>query len=181
MRAARARHLAACLWVGALWAVTGLVLCLLLAAAAPRLIGDASYVVRSGSMTPVIETGDVLVTQPIDPLDARVGQIVTFKDPSGSGRLLSHRARAVHRVGDRVRFVTQGDANSGQEHWNVPVDGRIGRVLYRIPKLGFALVWTQGPVGRIGLIAAPALLLAIWALVWIWNPRREGRPDARTS
>jgi signal peptidase len=158
------------------------VLGLLLAAAAPLAIGDHSYVVRSGSMTPAIETGDVVVVRSIDPLEARVGQIVTFKDPDGSGRLLSHRVRAVHRAGDRVRFVTQGDANSAQERWNVPVAGHIGRVLYRIPKLGYALGWTQGPPGKIGLIVVPALLLAGFGLARIWRPPRprEG-PDASTT
>jgi signal peptidase I len=180
--AARNRPLAVSLRIGALWAAGALVLCLLLAAAAPLAIGDNSYVVRSGSMMPAIETGDVIVTRPINPLGARVGQIVTFKDPDGSGRLLSHRVRAVHRAGDRVRFVTQGDANSAQEQWNVPVDGHIGRVLYRIPKLGYALVWTQGPPGRIGLIVVPALLLTAFALARIWNPRRaEGGSDAQRT
>jgi signal peptidase len=167
-----------CLGLGALWTVGGLVLCLLLAGAAPLALGDHSYVVRSGSMTPTIETGDVVVVQPIDPLSARVGQIVSFKDPDGSGRLLSHRVRAVHRDGARVSFVTQGDANTGQEKWNVPVDGRIGRVLYRIPKIGYALVWTQIPAGQIGLVAVPALLLIGFALARIWRGPRERRSGA---
>lgn len=175
MSAPRTNSFARCLGLGALWALGGLILCLLLAGAAPLALGDHSYVVRSGSMTPTIETGDVVVAQPIDPLSARVGQIVTFKDPDGSGRLLSHRVRAVHRNGTDVSFVTQGDANTGEEKWNVPVDGQIGRVLYRIPKIGYALVWTQVPGGRIGLIVIPALLLVVFALSRIWRtPREEG-------
>jgi signal peptidase I len=182
MIARRTRVFAGALGVGALWAGGGLVLGLLLASAAPLAIGDRSYVVRSGSMAPAIGSGDVLVTRPMDPLQARVGQIVTFKDPDGSGRLLTHRVRAVHWAGDQVNFVTQGDANTGQERWSVPVDGRIGRVLYRIPKLGYALVWAQGPVGRIGLVVVPALLLAAFSLACIWSPRRpDWRPVAQTN
>jgi signal peptidase len=128
-------------------------------------------------MTPTIETGDVVVAQQIEPLSARVGQIVTFKDPDGSGRLLSHRVRAVHRNGTQVNFVTQGDANSGQEKWNVPVGGQIGRVLYRVPKIGYALVWTQVPGGRIGLIVIPALLLIALALSRIWRMPQARRSD----
>lgn len=175
MPAPRTSSFARCLGLGALWTVGGLVLCLLLAGAAPLALGDHSYVVRSGSMTPTIETGDVVVAEPIAPLSARVGEIVTFKDPDGSGRLLSHRARAVHRNGNQVDFITQGDANTGQERWSVPVDGQIGRVLYRIPKIGYALVWTQVPGGQIGLIAIPALLLIAVALARIWRGPRERR------
>jgi signal peptidase len=169
---------ARCLGLGALWTAGALVLCLLLAGAVPLALGGHSYVVRSGSMTPTIETGDVVVAQQIEPLSARVGQIVTFKDPDGSGRLLSHRVRAVHRNGTQVSFVTQGDANTGQEKWNVPVGGQIGRVLYRVPKIGYALVWTQVPGGRIGLIVIPALLLIALCLSRIWRMPREGRFDA---
>ena len=175
MYPSRTSSFARCIGLGALWTVGGLILCLLLAGAAPLALGDHFYVVRSGSMTPAIETGDIVVAQPIDPLSARVGQIVTFKDPDGSGRLLSHRVRAVHRDGTEVSFVTQGDANTGQERWGVPVDGQIGRVLYRIPKIGYALVWTQVPGGQIGLIAIPALLLIGFALARIWRGPREGR------
>jgi signal peptidase I len=175
MPAPHTRSFARYLGLGALWTVGGLVLCLLLAGAAPLALGDHSYVVRSGSMTPAIETGDVVVAQPIDPLSARVGQIVAFKDPDGSGRLLSHRVRAVHRNGTEVSFVTQGDANTGQERWSVPVDGQIGRVLYRIPKIGWALVWTQVPAGQVGLIVIPALLLIGFALARIWRGPRERR------
>ena len=181
MPASRLHNFAHGLWLGALWTAGSLILCLLLAGAAPLALGDHSYVVRSGSMTPAIETGDVVVAQPIDPLSARVGQIVTFNDPDASGRLLSHRVRAVHRNGDQVSFVTQGDANTGQEQWSVPVDGQIGQVQYRIPKIGLALVWTQLPAARIGLIAIPALLLVVFALSRIWRAPRERGSGVRRA
>jgi signal peptidase I len=164
--------------VGLVWSAIGLVGALLLAAAFPFALGDRSYVVRSGSMTPAIDTGDVLVAKPVAPLDVAVGDVVTFTDPDGSGRLISHRVRTVHAVDGRVNFVTQGDANTGQEHWSVPKDGQIGQVLYRLPKLGYAIARIQTPVGRLGLIVLPALLLATSLLVRIWRRTPErGRGD----
>lgn len=168
----RARAIARCARTAGLWSASSLVLGALLAATAPLAIGDRSYIVRSGSMTPAIDTGDIVVTEPIAPLEAQVGDIVTFLDPSGSGRLLSHRVWAVHRSTRRVEFVTQGDANTSQERWTVPVDGRIGRVVYRLPTLGYALSWTGSPAGRIAAIAAPALLLCWCILARIWRPAR---------
>lgn len=156
--------------VFATWAVSAFVLAILLSAALPLALGARSMVVRSGSMTPAIRTGDVVVVRPIAPTEARVGDIVTFKDPDGSGRLLVHRARAISRRGGQVAITTQGDANSTQEHWKVPVDGRIGTVAYRVPLLGFAVSWIGSPAGRIGLIVLPALLLAASMLVDIWRP-----------
>ncbi len=153
------------------WAVAGFVLTVLLAVALPQALGGTSMVVRSGSMTPAIRTGDVVVVRPIAPAEASIGDIVTFKDPAGGDRLLVHRVRAISRVGDQVEVITRGDANTTQERWKVAADGTIGTVVYRVPALGFAVAWIGSPAGRIGLIIVPALLLIVMLLVRIWRPR----------
>ena len=158
----------------ATWAVSAFVLAILLAIALPLAVGGRSMVVRSGSMTPAIRTGDVIVVRPIAPTEAEVGDVVTFQDPDGSGRLLVHRVRAISREGGQVAATTQGDANTTQEHWKVPADGTIGTVAYRVPLLGFAVGWIGGPVGRISLVIVPALVLAASLLAGIWRVRPEG-------
>ena len=155
----------------ATWAAGSFMLALLSAAALPHLFGGTSMVVRSGSMTPAIRTGDVVVVQPVAPTSAEIGDIVTFKDPDGSGRLLVHRVRAISRQGHYVEVITQGDANTVQESWKVAADGTIGTVLYRVPLLGFATNWINSDLGRIGLLIVPGLLLAISLLARIWRPR----------
>ena len=147
-------------------AIAGFVLTILLSSVLPLAFGDRSLVVRSGSMTPAIRTGDVVAVHPIAPTSARIGDIVTFDN---HGKLTSHRARAIERVGADVVFTTQGDANTGQEHWKVAADGRIGRVMYRVPALGFVVVRVQSPVGRLVLIIFPALALGFSVLRRIWR------------
>ena len=153
------------------WGAASFVLVLLLSAALPMALGGTSMVVRSGSMTPAIRTGDVVVVRPISPTEAEVGDIVTFKDPAGSGRLLVHRVRAISRSGNEVEVITKGDANTTQERWKVAADGTIGTVAYRVPALGFAVGWIGSPAGRSGLVILPALLLAGMLLMRIWRPR----------
>jgi signal peptidase len=155
------------------WVVGGFVLTMLLAAALPLALGGTSMVVRSGSMTPAIRTGDVVVVRPIAPTEASVGDIVTFKDPAGSGRLLVHRVRAISSSEGQVEVITKGDANSTQERWKVAADGTIGTVAYRLPALGFAVGWIGSPAGRIGLVILPALLLGLMLLRRIWRPRLD--------
>jgi signal peptidase len=154
------------------WTCLGVLFGTLLAAAAPLAIGDRSFTVLSGSMSPAVETGDVVVTESLSPLSARVGDIVTFQDPEGGGKLLSHRVQSVVAAGDSVAFVTRGDANTSTERWNVAADGQIGRVVYRLPKLGYALAWAGSGPAKIALVAIPALLLCGMGLARIW--RREG-------
>lgn len=153
-----------------LWVGLGLLFGTLAAAVVPQLAGFHSFTVRSGSMTPAIETGDVEVTRSISPLSARVGDIVTFVDPEGTGKLFSHRVQSVRVLGDEVAFVTRGDANTATEHWRVPASGSVGRVVYRIPKVGYALARVDSAPARLALIAIPALLLLWAALVRIWRP-----------
>jgi signal peptidase I len=155
------------------WVAIGFVLTVLLAAAAPLAVGDRSFVVKSGSMAPAIETGDVVVVDPVSPGSVEVGEIVTFDNPDGSGRLMSHRVRAIEETPEDVRFTTQGDANTADERWTIAEDGTLGRVLYRVPKLGFAVNVIQSTPGKIGLIAVPALLLAISLLSRIWRQEEE--------
>lgn len=159
------------------WLCLGFAFALLLAAALPLAAGDRSFSVRSGSMTPTIETGDVVVTEPVAPLSLRIGDIVTFKDPEGSGRLYSHRVQSIARDGGEVRFVTRGDANTSTERWSVPSDGTVGRVVYRVPKLGYAIAWLGTPPARLALVVLPALLLGWMAMRRIWGSRPE--PSAR--
>jgi signal peptidase len=148
---------------------------LALGATVPRLLGYNVLVALSGSMEPTIATGDLVVGARIRPLDAKVGDIVTFQDPDRQARLITHRVRRMRVSGDRIRFETKGDANNNAETWTIARDGTVGRVEYRIPKLGYVWFWAGGRLGRLLLIVAPALLLGTLELRRIWRRKPEGR------
>jgi signal peptidase len=157
-------------------AVVGFVVVVLLAATIPLAFGDRTFVVRSGSMHPTIDTGDVVAMRAIPAAAARVGDIVAFDN---HGKLTSHRVRSIVPQGTKLAFTTQGDANTGQEHWRVATDGTIGRVVLRVPRLGFLVVQIRSTVGQLGMIVLPALILGVLVLRRIWrsDPEPEG-PDA---
>lgn len=159
----------------------GCVVLLSAAAVAVALSGGGGAVLRyqpftvmSGSMQPAIRTGDLVIDEHIAPLEARRGDVVTFVDPMDRRRLITHRVRHLRRQGSRVAFVTKGDANNTVERWSVPVEGRIGRVALRLPKLGYAAAWSRGPAGRLMLVVLPAICLAGIQLHRIWRPAKEG-------
>jgi signal peptidase len=133
-------------------------------------VGYSIRTVMSGSMEPSIGTGDLVVNRPIPPLDARVGDVVTFEAP-GESHLITHRVRKIQVRGFSVGFVTRGDANTGVERWSVQRDGRIGKVEHRLPKLGYAMAQVRAPWGRIAFVVVPAVLLGIFELRHIWRPR----------
>jgi signal peptidase I len=147
---------------------------------APSLFGGRSLTVMSGSMEPALRVGDVVINSRVSPADVRVGDIVTFSDPEGTGKLITHRVRRVRIADGTAQVVTKGDNTNAVERWDVPAGGSIGRVEFRVPVLGFLVFWLHGPLARIGLIVIPALLLAGFELWRIWRPQRPGTlGDAR--
>jgi len=136
-------------------------------------LGFRSLTVMSGSMVPTLGVGDVVVEHEVAPLDVRVGDIVTFRDPTDQSTLITHRVRSFKVHDGTVEVVTKGDANNTVEKWTIPVNGKLGVVVLHIPKLGYALVWASGRTGRIALIAVPGILLGALELKRIWRPRRS--------
>jgi signal peptidase I len=128
-------------------------------AVASFLLGWKLQPVRSGSMEPTYPVGSLLVVEPVDASAVRPGMAVTFADPADGGRLVTHRV--VQRApGDRMAFLTQGDANATVDP--LPVQSREirGRVRSHVPLLGRALHELRWPRGFLVLAVVPALVLA---------------------
>jgi signal peptidase len=141
---------------------------------APSLVGGRTLTVLSGSMEPALGVGDIVINSKVSPADVRVGDIVTFSDPEGTGKLITHRVRRMRIADGTAHVVTKGDNTNSVERWDIPASGSFGRVEYRVPLLGFLVFWLHGPFARIGLIVIPALLLAGFELWRIWRPQRSG-------
>lgn len=161
---------------GVVWAimVAGTLLTLLIAG--PLALGDHPATDLTGSMEPTISPGDVVINEEIAPTEARVGDVVTFRDPEEQSKMLTHRIVSMRPLKDgRYAFVTQGDANNTQEHWRVPADGQIGRVLYTVPWVGNIAVFARTKPGMGLLIGVPLLLILAEELLRIWRPREKQR------
>ena len=154
----------------AIWLAVGLGVGLLAAVTLPSVFGYQSLTVVSGSMEPTLHVGSVVIDEVISPLDARPGDIVTFKDPLRP-RQLTHRLQRMRVDGDTAYMVTLGDANDAPEHWTVKTDGHIGRVVAHVRKLGYARAALSTRYARLGVLGA-VLALGAFVLVDMWRPRR---------
>lgn len=150
---------------GAALAAAVLLLAVLAAALAT---GHQLLIVRSGSMAPTIQTGDAVVTRSTTAAAVRVGEVLTFTDPSRPDRLLTHRVRELQPHPVTMEFVTQGDANTGAERWAMAREGTLGTLALRIPKLGYTLAFLQTGRVRVGLVTIAATLLGFAAVRRIW-------------
>ncbi|MFL5735944.1 MAG: signal peptidase I [Actinomycetota bacterium] len=158
------------------WSVLGLAVVIVLSVTVPNAFGLRELTVLSGSMEPTIHTGDVVVERQVSPLDVRLGDVVSFKDPEDASILITHRVQSMVVHDDIVSFVTKGDANTGVERWKVSADGTIGKVEYHVWRLGYLLAGVRGRLGRLLLVVVPAVVLGAYELVRIWrpNPREDG-------
>jgi signal peptidase len=161
-----------------LWTIGGVLFGICMAVTVPFFFGIKSLTVLSGSMEPVIHVGDIVVVRQISPLDARVGDVVTFRDPTDRDKLITHRVRKMSVADGAVSFETKGDANTSVERWKIGTDGTIGLVVYRVPKLGYALYYVHGMLGRLLLVVVPALLLGGYEIWRIWRPSRPEMAEA---
>ena len=97
----------------AVWTVLGFAVTIaVVAVAAPVALGWRPLAVLSGSMTPTLRTGDEVIVRPVRAESLRIGDVVTFPDPSRDGVLVTHRVRALRIVDGTAHVTTRGDAGS---------------------------------------------------------------------
>ncbi len=165
-------------WVGQAlsWTVMlGIGAILLVTVVVPRFAGATTYVIETGSMRPDLPPGSMVAVRPADPSSVRVGDVITYQLRSGDPTVVTHRVVAIgYDGGGRLRWSTQGDANTAVDSaWVRPAQLR-GRLWYGAPYLGYvtALVSQQQ---RGVLVALAALGLVGYALLQFRGAWRERR------
>jgi signal peptidase I len=97
--------------------------------------------VGSGSMSPYMKTGDVVMVVKIDPAVVTVGDIIVFKQVEGDNSInVMHRVIGTVDVAGKTCFVTKGDANNTEDPDPVDPSAVKGRVSAVIPKIGWVSV-----------------------------------------
>lgn len=130
-------------------------------ALAPLAVGLRSSVIMSGSMTPCIQPGDVVVSVPISVEDLQPGMVISFTDPADPKRTLVHRLSSANADGT---VTTRGDANSQADSTPLPVDLIHGQTRIRIPYAGLPLYWLNAraysSLAAVAMVFAAAVVLA---------------------
>ena len=123
--------------------------------------------VASGSMTPAIHAGDLIVDNPVTPkqaADLHVGQIISFRELSSgaSSLIVTHRIVAVLPSSTRapVLYRTKGDANNAPDLGAVAPSQIMGVYAARVPFAAYVLSTLHQPLTFVVLIIIPVLYLA---------------------
>jgi len=126
----------------------------------PLVFGYGKAVVATGSMEPAIEPGDMIIFHEQE--NYEVGDIVVFE----AENFVTHRIVETTENG----FITQGDANNTNDG-EILREQMIGKVVFTVPKVGYAVDFLKSPFG--------ILVLVIGLLALIEVPNLIGRKSKR--
>ena len=151
----------------------------------PGLFGYQRYVITGGSMTGAYDRGSVVFDEVVPVADLRVGDVITYTPPPGSGP----SGRITHRIVwigsdqfGRRAFRTKGDANEAVDPWTFALDGaKQARVAFHVPYVGYVLSVLAIRQARMLLVGLPALLIAFAVLAGFRRDVRKAGmpPEAR--
>ena len=117
--------------------------------------GFRMFSVATGSMIPVYEVGDVLISKEIDGEDIKVGDDLVYQGKQGTfaGKVVTHRVNSIEKQEDgNYKKITQGVANNasdpeidqtqvyGKVICNVKILGLIGKLVRNVYTFYFILL-----------------------------------------
>lgn len=135
--------------------------------------GYRLYIVQTGSMTPALMAGDVVLDGPAKgPYLA--GQIITFRHSDRTTDLVTHRVTELKNG----KIHTKGDANRTADVWDIRPNQVQGVVAERLPRLGYLFVFLRQPSGIASLVTGGLALMLLWEIL-IPPALKEEQPQCR--
>lgn len=138
----------------------------------PAALGWQRYVIVSGSMTGTYDRGSLVLDEVVPVSELRVGDVITYRPPAGSGPagLVTHRIAEITTDTVGRSFRTKGDANPAADPWGFQLPkGEQARVRLGIPYAGFAVAALSKRDLRILLVGVPAGLIALMSFAGLWR------------
>lgn len=131
-----------------------------------------AYIIISPSMVPTIKVEDAVVIQRKEQNELKKGDIITFtsNDPRYSGLTITHRIVGVEKSKDnKVYYRTKGDNNNTEDSSLVPYDNINGKVILRIPKIGYIQYALTSSYGIVFLVVIPCLGIVIYDIIKLFK------------
>jgi signal peptidase len=142
--------------------IAPIILCLGVLIVLPAATQGAALTVLTGSMTPQIPVGSVVLVRPVDSRTLKVGDVATYQTAPGKEEFITHRILDIDTSTEPTSFTFKGDANKGPDIDPVPAGAIRGEVWFHVPYLGAI---RNALHGKAGLSLLAMLLLGGYALV----------------
>jgi len=113
--------------------------------------------VISGSMAPAIKMGSVVIVKPVS--DYKIGEVITFGPYSRTKAPTTHRIYDIKVTGGEPIYITKGDVNNAPDTREITKKDVLGKVLFSVPYVGYAVDFAKKPVGFALIIIVPAAII----------------------
>lgn len=128
----------------------------------------SAYIIISPSMVPTIKVEDAIIIMRKEPEELKKGDIITFlsSDPRYSGLTITHRIVGVEKSdnGD-IFYRTKGDNNNSEDSALVSSDNVYGKVILKIPKIGYIQYVLTQSYGWVIVVVIPCLGIVIFDIL----------------
>lgn len=125
------------------------------------------YTILTQSMVPTIYAGDVVVTYKNMDNKYQNGDILTFTSDINGGINITHRIKDTYVVNGKYSYKTKGDNNSTADNEIVKGERVLGKVVLKIPKIGFLQQFLTEKHRWIIVIVLPCLGIIIYDVIKI--------------
>lgn len=138
----------------------------------PSILGFTPLAVISGSMSPAIETGDMVIIRKGNK-NIKPGDIITYRLDDV---LVTHRVNNISDTDIAEVFITQGDANSIADYKVVERGNILGKYAFKIPMGGYIKASLRGLPGIliiIGLILISIMIEVLNLTIAMLNKTKD--------
>lgn len=107
-----------------------------------------AIVIATGSMTPNINKGDMVVIEKVAPKDAKKlkeGEVLAFKRED---KIVVHRIYKIYTSGNEIFFKTKGDHNNAPDGYLTEAKEILGTVKFNIRYIGYPTVALYEKINR---------------------------------
>lgn len=124
-----------------------------------------AYVIVTESMVPTINVNDAIIVKRVKNNTLDIGDIITFSsnDIYFNGLTVTHRivGKKLDVDGNYI-YRTKGDNNSLEDTALVDLDNIYGKVVLRLPKIGYVQGFVSTPLGFVLSIIIPVLIVVYY-------------------
>lgn len=131
--------------------------------------------VQSGSMEPAIKMGSVVMIKPMD--DYKIGDVITFGQITRTKSPTTHRIYDIKVVEGEISYITKGDANNAPDMKEISKREIIGKVLFSVPYVGYAVDFAKKPLGFALVILVPAAVIVSDEVKKIYEEVKKKKTD----
>ena len=144
------------------------------------------YTILTQSMYPTIKAGDVVITYKEDNNKYNDGDVITFVSEQNGGITITHRVDEVYNVNDSYSYKTKGDNNNAPDNEITSGDNVLGKVVVKVPKVGYIQQFLVSKTGWIVAVILPCLGIVIYDILKLFkHTARKGsqliKRDKRTE